>query len=98
MSYNDLNLNYQRVSSFYVEDGSYLRCKLLQIGYTLPKQWVGGANLRISFSAQNPFTITGYSGMDPERPMLDGSVIETGIDNIAYPNPRTFLFGIDFKF
>ena len=40
LSYNDLNLNYQRVSSFYVEDGSYLRCKLLQIGYTLPKQWV----------------------------------------------------------
>lgn len=100
LSYNDKNLNYNRVSSFYVEDGSYMRCKLLQVGYTLPKQWVGGANLRISFSAQNPFTITGYSGMDPERPMLnaEGSVIETGIDNIAYPNPRTFLFGIDFKF
>ena len=105
LSYNDLNLNYERVSSFYVEDGSYLRCKLLQIGYTLPKRWVGGADLRISFSAQNPFTITGYSGMDPERPMVDGttdssggSAINTGIDNVAYPNPRTFLFGIDFKF
>ena len=99
-----LNLNYSRVSSFYVEDGSYLRCKLLQIGYTLPKKWVGGADLRLSFSAQNPFTITGYSGMDPERPMVDGttdssgSAINTGIDNVAYPNPRTFLFGIDFKF
>ncbi len=51
---------------------------------------------------RNPFTITGYSGMDPERPMLDGttdssgSAINTGIDNVAYPNPRTFLFGIDF--
>ena len=98
LSYSDLNLNYQRVSSFYVEDGSYMRCKLLQIGYTLPKKWVGDSDLRISFSAQNPFTITGYSGMDPERPALDGSVIETGIDNTAYPNPRTFLFGIDFKF
>lgn len=104
LSYSDLNLNYQRVSSFYVEDGSYMRCKLLQIGYTLPKRWVGGADLRISFSAQNPFTITGYSGMDPERPMVDGttdgsgSAINTGIDNVAYPNPRTFLFGIDFKF
>lgn len=104
LSYSDLNLNYQRVSSFYVEDGSYMRCKLLQVGYTLPKQWVGGADLRISFSAQNPFTITGYSGMDPERPMVDGttdgsgSAINTGIDNVAYPNPRTFLFGIDFKF
>ena len=41
-----------------------------------------------------------YSGMDPERPQIgkDGSVIETGIDGIAYPNPRTFLFGIDLKF
>lgn len=104
LSYSDLNLNYNRVSSFYVEDGSYMRCKLLQIGYTLPEKWVGGSQLRISFSAQNPFTITGYSGMDPERPMADGttdssgSVINTGIDNTAYPNPRTFLFGIDFKF
>ena len=104
LSNSDRNLNYDRVSSFYVEDGSYMRCKLLQIGYTLPKKWVGDSELRISFSAQNPFTITGYSGMDPERPMLDGttdssgSAINTGIDNIAYPNPRTFLFGIDFKF
>lgn len=98
LSYNDLNQNYTRVSSFYVEDGSYMRCKLLQFGYTLPKQWLGGTEMRLSFSAQNPFTITGYSGMDPERPALDGSVIETGIDGIAYPNPRTFLFGIDLKF
>ncbi len=104
LSYNDLNLNYTRVSSFFVEDGSYMRCKLLQIGYTLPRKLVGGAQLRVSFSAQNPFTITGYSGMDPERPMVDGttdsggSAINTGIDNIAYPNPRTFLFGVDLKF
>ena len=98
LSANDVNQNYQRISSFYVEDGSYLRCKLLQIGYTLPKHWVGGADLRISFSAQNPFTITGYSGMDPERPMASGSAIQTGVDDISYPNPRTFLFGIDFKF
>lgn len=100
LSANDLNQNYTRVSSFYVEDGSYFRCKLLQVGYTLPKRLVGGYDLRLSLSAQNPFTITGYSGMDPERPQIgkDGSVIETGIDGTAYPNPRTFLFGIDFKF
>lgn len=98
LTVNDNNLNYNRVSSFYVEDGSYFRCKLLQVGYTLPKKLVGGSELRISFSAQNPFTITGYSGMDPERPQIGESVIETGIDWIAYPNPRTFLFGIDLKF
>ena len=86
--------------AFFVEDGSYMRCKLLQVGYTLPKKWLNGTELRLSLSAQNPFTITGYSGMDPERPQIgkDGSVIETGIDGIAYPNPRTFLFGIDLKF
>ena len=100
LSFNDLNLNYSRVSSFFVEDGSYMRCKLLQVGYTIPKKLLRGTELRVSFSAQNPFTITGYSGMDPERPQIgkDGSVIETGIDGIAYPNPRTFLFGIDLKF
>lgn len=98
LTVNDNNLNYTRVSSFYVEDGSYFRCKLLQVGYTLPKNIIPGTNLRISFSAQNPFTITGYSGMDPERPQMGASVIETGIDWIAYPNPRTFLFGIDLKF
>ena len=98
LSYSDTNANYSTVSSFYVEDGSYFRCKQLQVGYTFPKRWFAGANVRVSFSAQNLFTITGYSGMDPERPLTDGSVIETGIDNIAYPNPRTFLFGIDVKF
>jgi TonB-linked SusC/RagA family outer membrane protein len=98
LTVSDTNLNYNRVSSFYVEDGSYFRCKLLQLGYTLPKQLMRGTELRFSISAQNLFTITGYSGMDPERPQMGASVIETGIDWISYPNPRTFLFGIDFKF
>jgi hypothetical protein len=98
LSYSDLNQNYSRVSSFYVEDGSYLRCKLLTLGYTFPKKWMHGYNLRLSLTAQNLFTITGYSGMDPERALHDGGAIETGIDNVGYPSPRTFLFGLDFKF
>lgn len=98
LSYNDLNQNYGRVSSFYVEDGSYLRCKLITLGYTLPKKWLGDYNLRLYFSAQNLFTITKYTGMDPERPFYDGSVIEKGIGNAKYPTPQTYLFGVDFKF
>lgn len=98
LSYNDLNQNYGRVSSFYVEDGSYLRCKLITLGYTLPKKWLGDYSLRLYFSAQNLFTITNYDGMDPERPFYDGSVIEKGIGNAKYPTPQTYLFGIDFKF
>ena len=98
LSYTDLNQNYNRVSSFYVEDGSYFRCKMLQIGYTLPKKITKEVSLRFYVSAQNLFTITKYSGMDPERPQTDGDAVATGIDWTSYPNPRTFLFGVDFKF
>lgn len=98
LSYTDLNMNYSRVSSFFVEDGSYLRCKLVTLGYTLPRSWTAGANLRIYGSAQNLFTITRYSGMDPEVPFLNGGAIDTGIDFNNYPNPKTFVLGVDFKF
>lgn len=100
LSVNDTNLNYKRVSSFFVEDGSYFRCKLLQIGYTLPKHITGLMGVRVSLSAQNLFTITGYSGMDPERAAMGGGrgVLESGIDNAGYPNPRTFLMGVNLTF
>ena len=100
LSANDSNMNYKRPSTFFVEDGSYLRCKLLQIGYTLPKRWTKNIGLRLSFSAQNPFTITKYSGMDPEATSLgkEGKVMESGIDWAGYPNPRTYLFGLNMNF
>lgn len=97
LSVNDANRNYQRVSSFFVEDGSYFRCRLLQIGYTIPNQALKGANIRVSVSAQNLFTLTKYSGIDPERAAA-GSVTESGIDNIGYPNPRTYLMGLNITF
>lgn len=100
LSVNDANNNYKRVSSFFVEDGSYFRCKLLQLGYTLPKSFSKVVGVRISLSAQNLFTITNYSGMDPERAALSGDagIIETGIDGVGYPNPRTFLVGLNLTF
>ncbi len=98
LSVNDANMNYKRVSTFFVENGSYLRCKLLQIGYTLPKSWIKSTTMRLSFSAQNLFTITKYSGMDPEAASLGNSVTEAGIDYNGYPNPRTFLFGLNINF
>lgn len=99
LSVNDSNMNYKRVSDFFVEDGSYFRCKLLQIGYTLPKLWFNNKlNLRLSFSAQNLFTITNYSGADPEAASMGKSVTEAGIDYTGYPNPRTFLFGLNMSF
>lgn len=100
LSVNDANNNYKRVSSFFIEDGSYFRCKLLQIGYTLPKSFSRYIGVRVSLSAQNLFTITNYSGMDPERAALSGDagIIETGIDGVGYPNPHTFLVGLNLTF
>lgn len=98
LSVNDSNGNHNKPSTFFVEDGSYMRLKLLQIGYTLPKNVLGPKmSARISISAQNLFTITGYSGMDPET-AATGSVTQAGIDWTGYPNPRTFLLGINLNF
>lgn len=69
----------------------------MQIGYTLPKDLTKVCTLRLSFSAQNPFTITKYSGMDPEA-AATGAVTESGVDEAGYPNPRTFLFGVNINF
>lgn len=100
LSVNDANNNYKRVSSFFVEDGSYFRCKLLQIGYTLPRSFSKYVGARVSLSAQNLFTITKYSGMDPERAAMNGNagITESGIDGVGYPNPRTFLVGLNLTF
>lgn len=98
LSASDLNQNYTRVSSFFVEDGSYFRCKLLTLGYTLSRTVTKATSLRFYISAQNPFTITKYTGLDPERPAYDGNVLATGIDYNNYQTPKTFLFGVDFKF
>ncbi|MDE6071065.1 MAG: TonB-dependent receptor [Muribaculaceae bacterium] len=98
LSYNDLNQNWSTVSDFYVEDGSYLRCKLLTLGYTLPSSFMRDYKLRFYVSAQNLFTITKYTGMDPEAPFADGGCLAVGINKVQYPTPQTFLFGVDFSF
>ena len=98
LSVNDANGNHNKPSTFFVENGSYFRLKLLQVGYTLPKQVLGDkVQARVSLSCQNLFTITGYSGMDPETAAM-GAVTEAGIDWTGYPNPRTFLLGVNLNF
>lgn len=97
LSVNEANLNYKRVSSLFVEDGSFLKCKLLQVGYTIPESVFDDVKVRLSVSAQNLFTITDYSGADPETASLGGAT-SSGVDYYGYPNPRTFLFGVNVKF
>ncbi len=93
-------------SSYYVEDGSFLRLKNLVIGYTVPKQVlqkIGVANLRVYVQAENLFTITGYDGLDPETTnanISDGneSDLRRGIDMGGWPTLRTFALGVNFTF
>ncbi len=83
-----------RVSSYFVEDGSYARLKLVTFGYTVPKNWLGrfGAqNLRLYVSAQNLVTLTKYSGFDPE-------IGSSGVDRGVYPQARVLLAGINLGF
>ena len=87
----------------FLEDGSYLRLKNLQIGYTISKSLVekvkGLGSVRIYLASQNLFTITKYSGYDPETiGGLDGSLLTRGVDEGNYPNPRTFTVGAQLGF
>lgn len=86
-------------SEFYIENGAYFRCKNFQIGYTLPKKCLdkmGFNNLRFYVGVQNLFTITDYSGYDPE--VSSNVLFSRGIDNSSYPNARTYTFGFNASF
>lgn len=85
--------------SRYVEDASYLRVKNIQLGYTLAVPQVAkDARLRLYVSLQNFFTITNYSGYDPEggrNGADDQSALYQGIDMATYPTAKTVLFGVN---
>lgn len=86
-------------SEFYIEDGSYFRFKNVQLGYTLPanvsQKWKIN-RLRVFASAQNLFTITNYSGYDPE--VSSNALFSRGIDFNSYPNARIYNLGFNLSF
>ena len=89
-----------RMSSVFVEDGSYVRIKNLSIGYTLPKKWLGKVkieSLRVYFNVQNLWTITGYSGYDPEVGSYNQNPLLRGVDYARYPSQRTYTFGLNLN-
>jgi len=97
--------NNSRPSSRFLEDGSYIRLKNLQIGYTLPKTLLNSTgidNLRFFVSATNLLTLTKYPGLDPEMTVSDNSKTEgdlaNGIDWGTYPSAMTFMFGVNINF
>jgi len=94
--------NWQQVSDIYIENASYVRLQNLTIGYDFKRLWRSCPfqQLRLYFTAQNLFTITGYKGMDPENGMALSSSEQwvTGVDVGNYPQPRTYMFGVNVKF
>lgn len=90
--------NEARFSTYYVENGSYMKMKYLKLSYSLPKniiRKIGATNLDVYGQVENVFTITKYKGLDPE--ILPGEY-GARIDNGAYPRPRTFTIGLNLQF
>jgi hypothetical protein len=88
-------------SSRFLEDGSFLRLKNLTLGYNIPSNLAGRAKMntaRIYASATNIWTLTNYTGGDPEVSTLDGSTAAQGIDFFTLPQVRTIMLGLNFSF
>ena len=87
-------------STQYLENADYLRLQNIALSYNLPKKVTRFADIRLTLSAQNLFTITGYKGYDPAGyAMSSGHAdVNSGIDMGGYPSPRTFTFGAKFNF
>lgn len=101
LAYNEVGVT----STLGIEDGSFLRLNTLMLGYTVPKSIVSKAkisNLRIYGSIYNVFTLTSYSGLDPEvnvDPKHNNAVYPTtGLDFGTYPRPRSFVIGVNLSF
>ena len=96
-TFSDNNGNWLS-SDLYVKDGSYMRLKNMQLGYTLPKKLTREiliSSLRIYVSAENLLTFTKYEGFDPE---ISSGGTSLGIDRGIYPQARTFTFGLNLYF
>lgn len=88
-------------SSRYLEDASYLRLRSLTLGYTLPWKIQYVDNIRLSFSGENLFVLSGFSGVDPELPAEVGNKYKAGSVGVAispYPQARKFMFGLNVTF
>lgn len=100
-AYADAPTFERQSSSYYVQDGSFLRMKNLQIGYTVPVEEVFQgyvSKLRVYASATNLFTITDYTGMDPEVSQYSSTFSAPGVDMGVYPVPRQYLLGFSVTF
>ncbi len=90
-----------RPSSYFVEDGSYLRMKNIQLAYNVPTSLIskiGLAKVRVYVQGQNLLTATKYSGLDPELSLRDNNNQQMGVDEGIFPTPKVFILGINLGF
>lgn len=95
---NDNTNENLRASDLYIEDGSYIKCKNITLGYRVPARILNKAHinsLRVYATVSNAFIITNYSGMDPE--IGSWNPLQAGWDGGYYPQPRTFTFGVNLN-
>jgi len=100
MHNGDPNQN-SRANDRYIEDASFFRLTTVQLGYKLPEktlEQIGLSYLRLYLSCDNVFTITNYSGLNPEIGFADGISTQPGFDGGTYPLLRTFTIGANIKF
>ncbi|HCC85552.1 MAG TPA: SusC/RagA family protein [Porphyromonadaceae bacterium] len=93
---NSDNRNYPD-SDFWLEDASFVKLKNISLSYSIPKKVARIADIQLSVSSQNLFTLTKYTGMDPEV-YSEGVYGYNGVDMGSYPVPRTFTFGMELNF
>ena len=86
------------VSNRYVENGSYLRCKYVTLGYDWQKPMKGIEKISVTLTANNLFTITDYSWFDPDVNAGGQNAACPGVDSYSYPSARSFAFGVNFQF
>lgn len=98
LTWDDPNRNTRAESDRYLENGSYLRLRSVQLGYTFPQTWFKGAiqHARVYINAENLFTITSYSGYSPDVNADNANYL--GFDNFIYPTNRTFMLGLNVTF
>lgn len=98
LTWDDPNRNTRAESDRYLENGSYLRLRSVQLGYTFPQTWFKGAiqHARVYINAENLFTITSYSGYSPDANADNANY--RGFDNFIYPTNRTFMLGLNVTF
>lgn len=101
LSLDDANNNI-RPSSYFIEDGSYLKLNNFQLGYTLPALKLKGASLRVYTQMSNVFTLTKYSGLNPQIGLQSYTSsnrnLDIGVDRGLYPPSRTIMLGCNLNF